>query len=122
VTNMGPTMPQNRCTSSQPRAVPVGGRATWTGLLAGEIGLRRRLHALGHEIRHSALAPAQQDDLMRLATERVLLLRRVAYLRQTKAAFGLWHVLHLPLVYLMLVIVAAHVALALYMGYIPFRW
>jgi hypothetical protein len=101
-------------------AVPA--RATWIGLLAGEVGLRRQLRSLAREIRQSPLAPEQQADLLRLATERALLLRRVAYLQQTRTAFGLWHVFHLPLVYLMLVIVCAHVALALYLGYVPFRW
>jgi hypothetical protein len=112
----------DRIAAVERSAVPAGGRATWMGLLSGEIGLRRRLRALRHEIRRSALGPGQQDELVRLATERALLLRRVAYLQQTKVAFGLWHVFHLPLVYLMLVIVSAHVALALYMGYVPFRW
>jgi len=52
----------------------------------------------------------------------VLLLRRAAYLRKTKKAFDLWHVFHLPLVYILLVIVALHVGLAVYLGYVPFRW
>lgn len=112
----------DRISDVERSAMPAGGQATWIGLLSGEPGLRRRLRALGHEIRHSALAPAQQDALLRLATERALLLRRVAYLQRTRTAFGLWHVFHLPLVYLMLLIVTAHVALVLYMGYVPFRW
>jgi len=103
-------------------AVPADGRATWLGLLAGEFRLRARLRALGREIRRSPLAPAQQDEILGLATERVMLLRRVAYLQRTRTAFGLWHVFHLPLVYLMLLIVSAHVALVVYMGYVPFRW
>jgi cytochrome b561 len=44
------------------------------------------------------------------------------YLHTTKKLFELWHVFHLPLVYLMFVIVAAHVAITLYLGYVPFRW
>jgi hypothetical protein len=31
-------------------------------------------------------------------------------------------VLHLPLVWVMLAIVALHVTVALYLGYVPFRW
>jgi hypothetical protein len=103
-------------------AAPAGSGLSWTGLLFGEIGVRRRLRALSHDIQRSRLAPGQQSALVHLATERVLLMRRVAYLQRTKTAFGLWHVFHLPLVYLMLVIVVLHVAVALYLGYVPFRW
>ena len=35
-------------------------------------------------------------------------------------AFIMWHVFHMPLVYIMFAIVAAHVAITLYMGYVPF--
>jgi len=98
------------------------GTLTWSGLLFGEIGLRRRIHAFAEEVRQSRLPSDQERDLIRLTTERVMLLRQVAYLQRTKQAFNLWHVFHLPLVYLLLVIVAGHVGLAVYMGYVPFRW
>jgi hypothetical protein len=48
--------------------------------------------------------------------------RRREYLQRTKRAFALWHVFHLPLVYVMPVIVTVHVGLARYMGYVPFQW
>lgn len=98
------------------------GTLSWGGLLFGEIGLRRRIRAFVADVRHSRLPSDQERDLIRLTTERVLLLRQVAYLQRTKQAFNLWHVFHLPLVYLLLVIVAGHVGLAVYMGYVPFRW
>ena len=60
--------------------------------------------------------------MIRLTAARATLLRRAAYLQRTKKLFDLWHVFHLPLVYLLLVIAAAHIGLALYMGYVPFRW
>jgi hypothetical protein len=44
------------------------------------------------------------------------------YLKRTKTLFNHWHVFHLPLVYLLLVIAAAHIGVALYLGYVPFRW
>lgn len=98
------------------------GTLTWTGLLFGEIGLRRRIRAFVADVKHSRLPSDQERDSIRLTTERVLLLRQTAYLQRTKQAFNLWHVFHLPLVYLLLVIVAGHVGLAAYMGYVPFRW
>jgi len=97
-------------------------RTTWTGLLFGELGVRRELARFRRALFASALGPGDREDLLRLTTERILLLRRAAYLQKTKAAFSLWHVFHLPLVYVLLVIVALHVSVAIYLGYVPFRW
>jgi len=46
-----------------------------------------------------------------------VLLRRIAYLRQTRKLFELWHVFHRPLAAVMLAIVIVHVATAIYLGY-----
>jgi hypothetical protein len=105
------------------RTVPAHGRAlSWTGLLFGEIGVRLALRRFRAVLAVSGLRPADRDTLLHLTTERVLLLRRAEYLQRTKQAFALWHVFHLPLVYVMLAIVTLHVGVALYMGYVPFRW
>jgi hypothetical protein len=103
-------------------AVPPEGRLSWFGLLFGEIAVRRQLKRLKEYLQRSMLPLSQREAILAIAGERVLLLRRAAYLQRTKTAFGLWHVFHLPLVYLMLVIVVLHVGVALYMGYVPFRW
>lgn len=97
-------------------------RLSWFDLLVGEILLGRRLRTFNRALEQRGVPPALRDDITRLATERSLVLRRAAYLHRTKKLFELWHVFHLPLVYLLLVIAAAHIALALYMGYVPFRW
>jgi hypothetical protein len=103
--------------------VPANGkRQSIAGLLFGELGLRLRVRAFARRVRRSDLPPDRQESLVRLVTERTLLLRRVAYLQKTKVAFGLWHVFHVPLVYLLLVIVTLHVGVAIYLGYVPFRW
>lgn len=103
--------------------VPAAGRRqSIAGLLFGELGLRLRVRAFARRVRQSELPPDRQEALVRLVTERTLLLRRVAYLQKTKTAFGLWHVFHVPLVYLLLIIVMLHVGVALYLGYVPFRW
>ena len=98
------------------------GRTSFAGLLFGDVALRFHLRALGRELRTSPLVPAAQHELRRLLTDRLVILRRIAYLQKTKSAFGLWHVFHVPLVYLLLVILAVHVSVTLYMGYVPFRW
>lgn len=101
---------------------PAQVRQSIAGLLFGEVGLRFRLRRLARDLRTSQLSYAQQDRLVRLTTERALLVRRIAYLQKTKAAFGLWHVFHVPLVYFLLLIACVHVGVTLYLGYVPFRW
>lgn len=105
------------------RAVAPGtARTSWMGLLFGEAGARRRISALARRVRQVGLPADRQARLIGLARDRALLLRRVAYLEKTKAAFTLWHVFHLPLVYILLVIATGHIGLAIYLGYVPFRW
>jgi hypothetical protein len=91
-------------------------------LLFGEVALRRRVRALASELRLAGLSADLRAEAVSLAVERAVLLRRIAYLQRTRKLFELWHVFHLPLVYLQFVIVAAHVAVTVYLGYVPFRW
>jgi hypothetical protein len=60
-------------------------------------------------------------DLVReaivVASARASLLRRLAYLQRTRQLFAMWHVFHLPLVYVMFAIVLVHIGVALYLGY-----
>jgi hypothetical protein len=102
--------------------VPAPGAASWLGLLFGEIGARYRLRSFARDVRRAGLPADHQEEAVRLTCDRVLLLRRVAYLEKTKAAFTLWHVFHLPLVWVLLAIAAVHIGLAVYLGYVPFRW
>jgi hypothetical protein len=73
---------------------------------------RRTLEAAG-------VPSAQARELVTLARERDALAGRLARLDFTKRLFGIWHVFHMPLVWLMFVIVTLHVGLALYLGYWP---
>lgn len=103
-------------------AVPTRERLSFVDLLFGELTLHSYLRALDHELRRAGLDDAVREDIVAVTSERSVLLRRSAYLHRTKKLFDLWHVFHLPLVYLLLVIAAAHVALVVYLGYVPFRW
>jgi hypothetical protein len=89
---------------------------SYVSLVTGEWRMRRELAAL------RAAAPAHHlhDAALSLIAERATLHRRIAYLRKTKRLFDAWHVFHMPLVYVMFAIVALHVAVTLYMGYVPF--
>jgi hypothetical protein len=102
-------------------AAPIHGRGIFD-LFFGDIALSRRLRVLDAELAIGGLDADVRHDTLKLAADRAVLLRRLSYLQRTKQLFDLWHVLHLPLVYMLLVIVAAHVAITMYMGYVPFRW
>jgi hypothetical protein len=76
----------------------------------------------------AATAPLALSDaavtarLTALLDERAQLQQRRHALAVTRRVFDLWHVFHLPLVWIMFAIVTLHVAVALYLGYVPFRW
>ena len=107
-----------RIEAFEARETQLSGRLpTWTGLAFGELALRFRLRALRHAVARAGIDRAVLHDTLALVAERAFLLRRIAYLKRTKKLFDLWHVLHKPLAYLMLVIVALHIATALYFGY-----
>jgi hypothetical protein len=104
-------------------AVPASEAATsFAGLFFGELRVRRELAMLDGEIEATRLAPELLHEIAAVITERATLLRRAVYLEKTKRAFHLWHVFHMPLVYVMFGIVVLHVAVTLYMGYVPFDW
>jgi hypothetical protein len=90
--------------------------------VVGELVLGRRLRALDRDLEAAGLTVTLRAEVLRLAADRALLLRRRRYLERTKRLFGLWHVFHMPLVHIMWVIVVLHVAITLYLGYVPFRW
>ena len=101
------------------RVVPHG-EVSALALFAGDRALNREAARFRDAVDHIAEAPAVHDRVIAIGTERVLLRRRVAYLRRTKQLFDLWHVFHMPLVYIMFAIVVGHVVITLYMGYVPF--
>ena len=99
-----------------------GALGSFFDLLFGEIALSRKLRGLDRSLERAGVSAHQRSQISTLTAERAIVLRRTAYLLQTKKLFDLWHVFHLPLVYLLLLIAAGHIALVLYMGYVPFRW
>lgn len=90
--------------------------------LFGELALTRTLRAFDRDLAGHGVPGDLRRQVAGLAAERAVLLARAADLQRTKKLFQAWHVLHLPLVYLLLVIAIAHIGLVLYMGYVPFRW
>jgi hypothetical protein len=65
----------------------------------------------------SGFPPDLVREAIDVASARATLLRRLAYLQRTKQLFAMWHVFHLPLVYVMFTIAIVHIGVALYLGY-----
>jgi hypothetical protein len=104
------------------RAVPSVEALSWVDLVVGELTMGWKLRGLARDLRGSGLTAEDCEEAIRLTADRATLLRRAAYLQRTKKLFEAWHIFHLPLVYLLLVIAAAHIGIVIYMGYVPFRW
>lgn len=102
------------------RVVPASARVSYLSLFIGDLHLRREIARFRSEVAGDLRTSDLHEDVIELATEHAVLRRRMAYLRKTKQLFDLWHVFHMPLVYVMFAIVVLHVALTLYMGYVPF--
>jgi hypothetical protein len=102
------------------RVVPATESSSLVGLFFGELRLRRELNVLRHQIERAGVAASLLHETADVIAERATLLRQGAYLKITKSVFDIWHVFHMPLVYLMFVILVLHVAFTLYMGYVPF--
>lgn len=87
----------------------------------GDRGLRQSMSDVLHLLEERS-GTAASANLREALEERVRLQQRRHALAATKRLFDVWHVFHLPLVWVMFAIVSLHVGLALYMGYVPFRW
>ena len=99
---------------------PRGSSPSVGGYLFGQLRLRWALRRLRHDLDAAGTDGDLIDRIVAAESEREMLLGRLAYLEQTKRMFAAWHVFHQPLAYVMFAIVAAHIGLALYLGYRPF--
>ncbi len=87
----------------------------------GDAAIRRSLDDLAASLATTTDATTAAQ-VVALFEERARLQQRRHTLAATKRLFDLWHVFHLPLVWVMFAIVSLHVAVSLYLGYVPFRW
>jgi len=87
------------------------------GSVLGPAVVRVRLRRMRGELRRAGVDRRLVAGVTAAIGERVLLLRKLAYLNRTKRLFAMWHVFHQPLVYVMFAIAAVHVGVAVYLGY-----
>ena len=87
------------------------------GSVIGPLAVRLRLRRLRGELWRAGVGRALAAGVTASMGERLLLLRKLAYLNRTKRLFAMWHVFHQPLVYVMFAIAALHIGVAVYLGY-----
>lgn len=76
--------------------------------------LRKDLRATGGDVPRELLG-----DMMRLARQKILLVRRRAFLDSVSALFHYWHVIHKPFAYVMVIVMFVHIIITVTFGY---RW
>ena len=101
-------------------SVDVHRSAGWWDLLFGELRVRGRLLRLRRHLRGCEVEREDAATALALAVERIAVTRRLVHLQRTRHLFELWHVFHRPLVSALFVIVALHVGIAVYLGYVGF--
>lgn len=87
-------------------------------LFFGELRVRTRLLLTRRHLRASGVDLRIVDTAVSRAADHAATARRLAHLQRTRRLFELWHVFHQPLVFGMFVIVAIHVGVAVYLGYV----
>jgi hypothetical protein len=80
--------------------------------------MRRHMkHTVGAMLKLSALSTQQAHQLHRTATARASLMQKSLVLNQAGKLFYFWHAVHLPFTIIMFITLAAHVVVAILMGY-----
>jgi len=82
-----------------------------------DVTRRSRLHALFANLERRGLRGRMLVRIREMATRRIILTRRIAFLQQFKRLFHYWHVVHLPFSIVMFVILSIHVGVAIAFGY-----
>lgn len=85
--------------------------------IADALRMRRTAAALRREVRAAGLDSRLLHEVLEVIHMRAVLLDSIANLKRSKELFKAWHVFHRPLVWLMFVIAALHVGVAVYFGY-----
>jgi hypothetical protein len=85
--------------------------------IVNDLTRRSRLHDLFAELERRGLQARMLSRIRVMASRRIILTRRIAFLQQFKRIFHYWHVVHLPFSIVMFVILSIHVGVAIAFGY-----
>ena len=85
--------------------------------IVNDLTRRSRLRALFEKLERRGLHGQVLVRIRAMASRRIVLTRRIAFLQQFKRIFHYWHVVHLPFSIVMFVILSIHVGVAIAFGY-----
>jgi hypothetical protein len=85
--------------------------------IVNDLMRRSRLHTLFADLERRGLQAQLLSRIRVMASRRIMLTRRIAFLQQFKKIFHYWHVVHLPFSIVMFVILSVHVGVAIAFGY-----
>jgi hypothetical protein len=85
--------------------------------VVNDITHRSRLRSLYVSLQQRGLRGQMLSRIQAMASRRIVLTRRIAFLQQFKRIFHYWHVIHLPFSIVMFVILGIHVGVAIAFGY-----
>jgi len=97
--------------------LPAEGRHGIASLLFGSLAIRRKTRAIERTVRSAGLTRQLIREALHAEAERINLLRRAASLDLTRRLFALWHVFHMPFVWILGTVFLLHVGVAFYFGY-----
>ena len=105
-----------RRASGADRAARLGPLASLAFLVEQDLALAFGLRKLRHPgVRR--YGRAEMRRLRGLVRARVLVERRLAFLRQTEALFGYWHAIHKPFAIVLYLMLGVHIGVAIWLGY-----
>ena len=87
------------------------------GAPGADLRRRRRLRRLRRLLEAEGIPVPERADLVRLADEGLRLRQQIAVLAPFQRLFRYWHVFHLPVAGVMLIMLAVHVTVAFLFGY-----
>ena len=85
--------------------------------IVNDLTRRSRLRTLFEKLERRGLGAQVLSRIRVMASRRIMLTRRIAFLQQFKKIFHYWHVVHLPFSIVMFVILSIHVGVAIAFGY-----
>lgn len=78
---------------------------------------RKKISEIKKYLRNKNVPAHNRKDILKISKSKLLLTRKILFLKTTQKLFGYWHVFHLPFAIVMLVIMVVHVVVALVFGY-----
>lgn len=79
--------------------------------------MRKKTRAIERTIRSAGLTRQLIREALHAEGERINLLRRAASLDLSRRLFAMWHVFHMPFVWILATVFVLHVGVAFYFGY-----